>query len=156
MTPRTLLKAAVLVAASALTVACGPAFTIDTPQGMLELKNQSGYAYRAMSPDGLVLAVRVIDEPGKTDAAFWTQAVSLRLKERPDYSLLSTADVTSASGAKGKELRFRHDEKGKAYLYVVRIFAEPDHPLVIVEAGGLQGDMRASTIDAAMASLRLK
>ena len=162
MTMRTLSSSAsISLFALALTLApagCGPIFTLDTPSGMIELKDQRSYAYRAMTPDGVVLGVRVIEDAGKTDVAFWVQAVTLHMKELSGYALLSSVDVTTASGSAGKELRFGHDEAGKPYVYVVRIFVAPKHQLVIVEAGGAKDEMERNRpmVEAAMASVKLR
>jgi len=135
---------------------CGRPFDIKTPPGMIELEHQTGYAYRAMTPDGVVLAVRAVDS-GKADLAFWTQAVALHMKELSGYALLTTTDVTSADGVAGKELRFGHDESGKPYGYVVRVFVADKH-LFVVEAGGTKDevDRARATVDWAMGSLRLR
>jgi hypothetical protein len=135
--------------------ACQP-FAIKTPPAMIELEQKGDYAYRAMTPDGVVLGVRVVDN-GKADAAFWTQAVVLHMKELSAYALLTTADVTSADGSPGKELRFGHDESGKPYAYVVRIFVK-GRWLFVVEAGGTKEEMERgrATLDWAMSSLQLK
>jgi hypothetical protein len=146
---------AALVAAIALA-GCGRPFAIQTPPGMIELEHQTNYAYRAMTPDGVVLAVRVVDD-GKAGLAFWTQAVSLRMKEVTGYAALAATDVTSGEGTPGKELRFGHDEQSKPYVYVVRLFVQGKR-LYIVEAGGRKEEMDRdrAMVDAAMGSIQLK
>jgi hypothetical protein len=139
-----------------LAAACSP-FSIQTPPAMIELPDQTEYAYRAMTPDGVVLGVRVVRNAGKADVAFWTQAVTLHMQELSGYALLTTTDVTTASGLTGKELRFGHDESGKPYAYAVRIFVQ-GKTLFLVEAGGTKEAMERSraTLDWAMSSFHLK
>ena len=109
-----------------------------------------------MTPDGVVLGVRVVDS-GKTDATFWSQAVTLHMKELSGYALLATADVASADGIPGKELRFGHDESKRPYQYVVRLFVQGKR-LFVVEAGGTKEEMDRArpAVDGAMGSIRLR
>jgi hypothetical protein len=139
-----------------LAVGCSP-FAIQTSPAMIELKDQSDYAYRAMTPDGAVLGVRVIKDAGKADVAFWTQAVTLHMQELSGYALLTTTDVTTANGVAGKELRFGHDENGKPYAYAVRIFVQ-GKTLFLVEAGGTKDAMERNraTLDWSMTSFHVK
>jgi hypothetical protein len=143
------------LAFAAQAAGCKP-FAIKTPPGMIELEDQTDYAYRAMTPDGVVLGIRVV-KGGKADVAFWTQAVTLHMKELSGYALLGTTDVTSADGSAGKELRFGHDESGKPYAYIVRVFVQGEK-LFVVEAGGTKDEVEHArpTLDAALSTLRLK
>ena len=86
------------------------------------------------------------------------RSVALRMRELDGYALISTADVEGAGGVKGRELTFGHDEAGKPYVYVVRIFVAPKHQLVIVEAGGAKDEMERNRpmVEAAMASVKLR
>jgi hypothetical protein len=135
---------------------CGRPFAVTTPPSMIELEQQTDYAYRAMTPDGVVLGVRVADS-GKTDAAFWSQAVTLHMKELSGYAFLATADVATADGVPGKELRFGHDESNRPYQYVVRLFVLGQR-LFVVEAGGTKEEMDRArpAVDRAMGSIRLR
>jgi hypothetical protein len=151
-----------LVAALAALAGCS-AFHLETPPSMIELKNQASYDYRAMTPDGVVLGVRVVDDAGKTDVAFWTEAITLHMNELSGYALLGASDVTSENGSHGKELRFGHDEAGKPYVYAVRIFvrafgASSPHRLILVEVGGAKDEMERNraVLDAAMASIYIR
>jgi hypothetical protein len=150
---RMLARVALFALALALS-ACARHFDIQTPSGMIELSRTSDYSYRAMTPDGVVVGVRVIPEGGKADLAFWTQAVALRMKELSGYAV---ADTASLDGVKGKELRFGHDESGKPYSYIVRIFVEGGR-LFVVEAGGMKDEMERSkqTVEWTLATLKLK
>lgn len=125
-----------------LTMACGRPFRIHTPTGFLEL-DDSHYAYRASTADGVVAAVRVIEEPlaaQRGDLAFWERAVVLRLVRERGYAHLSSSDVRSRDGSPGRELVFGHDEGGKAYVYKVRLFDAQDR-LFVLEAGGPKPDV---------------
>lgn len=122
-----------LVAAS--LVGCGRPFDVKTAPGFVPLENQVSYDYRATTPEGVVVAVRVIDDEDRGDLAFWTQTITLQLREVSGYALLDVADVQSADGTKGRLLRFGHDEDNKPYAYWIAVFPAQGR-LFLVEAGG--------------------
>jgi hypothetical protein len=128
-------------AAGGAVSACGRPFDVKTAPGLVELDNQEPqYQYRAIAPEGVVMAVRVIDTNGRGDLEFWTRATSLRMHQLDGYALLGRADVKSRDGSVGHELRFGHDENGKPYFYTLRIFVANKH-LFLVETGGPQAEM---------------
>lgn len=118
-------------------VACGRPFDVKTAPGFLEVKTPSSYDYRAATPDGVVVGIRVIpvEGEGSDDLAFWTHAFTIQLRDVNGYALLESHDVQSLDGAKGKQLRFGHDDNGVQKIFWVTFFAEPKR-LFIVEAGG--------------------
>jgi hypothetical protein len=149
--------ASCLLVLVALVSGCGRPFDIKTPSTMVELDSQEpAYAFRAMTPEGVVVAVRTVD-PGKADLGFWTRAVNLRIKELAAYAVLGMRDVSSRDGTKGTEVRFGHDENGKPYLYTVRLFLAGGR-LYVVEAGGSKAEMDRykATVDWTLDSLRFK
>ena len=146
----------VLVAAAAST-GCGRPFDIKTAPGLVELQDQEpDYAYRAMTPEGVVMAVRVIDTDGRGDLEFWTRATTIRMHELDGYALLGIADVKSRDGTPGHELRFGHDENRKPYLYTLRVFVAHKH-LFLVETGGPLADVERykSALDWMESTLKL-
>ena len=117
---------------------CGKPFKVQTAPGFVPLENQSGsteYQYRATTPEGVVVAIRVIDDEDRADLAFWTEALTLQLRDVSGYALLETADTQSRDGTKGKLLKLGHDEDGKPFTYWVAVFLAQGR-LFIVEAGG--------------------
>jgi hypothetical protein len=127
-----------LVAAFAFAAgACGPPFDVKTAPGFVPLENQSAssYDYRATTPEGVVVAVRVVDDEKRGDLAFWTQALVLQLRDASGYALLDSVDVVSRDGTKGKLLKFGHDEADKPFVYWVSIYPAQGR-LFLVEAGG--------------------
>jgi hypothetical protein len=132
---------ACIVAAAACITGCGRPFDVRTAPGLVELDNQQPqYAYRALAPEGVVFAVRVVDTGGRGDLEFWTRATALRMHQLDGYALLGRAEVRSRDGTPGRELRFGHDEKKKPYLYSLRIFVKGKR-LFLVETGGPQIEM---------------
>jgi hypothetical protein len=115
---------------------CGRPFKVATSPGMVELDHQGpDYDYRAMTPEGVIMGIRVVDTDGRGDVDFWTRATSLRMRQLNGYALLASKDVKSKDGTPGRELDFGHDERGKTYLYNVRIFVAQKR-LFVIESGG--------------------
>ena len=132
----------------ALVVAgCGRPFDVKTAPGFVPLEDQATYAYRATTPEGIVFAVRVVEDEKRGDLAFWTQAVTLQLRDVMGYALLASDEVVSFDGTKGRRLEFGHDEDGKPYAYTVALFLAQDR-LFMVETGGAK-----ATYDPARPSL---
>jgi hypothetical protein len=119
------------------TAACGRPFDVKTAGGFVELGGQAarGYRYRATTPEGVVVGVRVVEDEERGDLAFWTRTLTLQLRDTTGYALLGTDDVASADGTRGKRLRFGHDEDGKPYLYQVTVYAAQSR-VFLVESGG--------------------
>jgi hypothetical protein len=125
---------------------------------MVELEDQSPpYEYRAIAPEGVVFAIRVVDTHDRGDLDFWTRATLLRMRQLNGYALLGTGDVKSHDGMPGRELRFGHDENGKPYLYSVRLYVAHGR-LFIVETGGHRPvvERYQSSLDWMQASLDLE
>jgi hypothetical protein len=151
----TLLLAFVALAGAA---GCGRPFKVETAPGMVELENQEpDYQYRAMTPEGVVMAVRVIDTGDQGNLDFWERATVLRMRQMNGYALLGASDVKSKDGTPGKELHFGHDENGKPYVYVLRLFVAQSR-LFIVESGGPADQVKRyqPTLDWMAASVKVK
>lgn len=132
--------AALAIALFIGTTACGRRIDAKAAPGFVELKDDPSYHFRAVAPEGVAVAARVVrlDEP--MDVAFWERAVALRMRELEGYALVDTKDVTARDGVPGRELVFGHDEQGKPYVYRVRLFSHEKH-LLVVEAGGAKEQM---------------
>lgn len=145
-------------AVTLLVAACGKPFDIKTAPGFVPLVHQSNYTYdyRATTPEGVVVAVRAIDED-RGDLAFWTQALTLQLRDVSGYALVETADVTARDGTKGKLLKLGHDEDNKPYTYWVSVFPARGK-LYIVEAGGTKDafDRSKPSVEWMLATLQPK
>jgi hypothetical protein len=157
---RAAVKGLVLLVGALIAVGatgCGRSYDVRAAPGFVKLENASGpYDWRAVAPDGVAVAVRVVPLDDRADLAFWTHAVTLRMRETSGYALVGTRDVATRNGVPGKELVFGHDESGKPFVYRVRLFLG-DKRLYVVEAGGtkLQMDRFAPSIDWMMASVKI-
>lgn len=154
------MRPAVLVLAGALALgaaACGRSYSVAAAPGFVKLdKEQGPYDWRAVAPDGVAVAMRVVPLDDRADLAFWVHAVTLRMRETEGYALVAEHDVTSRDGTAGKELVFGHDESGKPFLYRVRVFLGKKD-LYVVEAGGTkeQMDRYGASVDWMLASVKL-
>jgi hypothetical protein len=135
MRSSSLLPTALALLLGVAASACGRPFDVKTPPGFVELENQQEYAYRATSPEGIVTAVRVVEDEKRGDLGFWTQAITLQMRDVSGYALLESAEVASLDGTKGRQLKFGHDEDNKPYEYWVTIYPAQGR-LFLVEAGG--------------------
>jgi hypothetical protein len=138
-------------------VGCGRPFKIETAPGFIELKNQESFAYRAATPEGVVVGVRVVEDGERADLTFWTKTVLMQLREGMSYALLELKDIESKDGTKGKLLRFGHDDAGKPFEYQVAVYVAQGR-LFLVEAGAAQPEMdkaRAS-VDYIMKSVKVR
>ncbi|MBS2017739.1 MAG: hypothetical protein JST00_32980 [Deltaproteobacteria bacterium] len=135
-------RAVFLVVTLALTLAtgCGARVQAKAAPGFVELKGDPDYAFRAVAPEGVAVAARLVklDEP--MEVSFWERAVALRMRELEGYALVETKNVTAHDGLSGRELIFGHDEQGKPFVYRVRLFTR-ETKLLVVEAGGAKEQM---------------
>lgn len=152
---------ATMAGAAALALAtlagCGRPFDVKTAPGFVPLENQAAYDYRATTPEGVVVAVRVVDDEKRGDLGFWTQALTLQLRDVSGYALLETADVVSRDGTKGKLLKLGHDEDGKPYDYWVALYLAQGR-LFLVEAGGARDlfEKARPGVEATMKSVKVR
>jgi hypothetical protein len=136
---------------------CGRSYDVAAAPGFVKLEGvQPPYDWRAVAPDGVAVAMRVVPLEDRADLAFWTHAVTLRMREMNGYALVDSRDVTSRDGTAGKELVFGHDESGKPFVYRVRLYLGPKR-LFVVEAGGTkeQMDRYAASVDWMLATVKL-
>jgi len=139
-----------------LVSACSGA-RFQTPAKFAKLADSERYEQRATSPQGVVIAVRKIKLAEPATLAFWSEAVSLRLRGGQGYALLGEKDVKAKSGHSGKLLYFGRDQNGHTFDYWVAVF--PDHKrLYLLEAGGRRDRFEAAKADVerAVASLYIK
>ena len=141
MRARALLTVAALALATGAGAGCKPV-AARAAAGFVELADDASYDFRAVAPEGVAVAARVVKLTDKDpmDVAFWERSVGLRMRELDGYALLGAKDVGSADGVTGREMTFGHDEDGKPYLYRVRVFVV-GKKLLVVEAGGSREQM---------------
>ena len=125
-------------------------FEAKTPQNFVHLDegDRSQFAYRATSADGIVLAVREIENDPKGELDFWSEAIENSLRNQAGYALLNKEELKTNQGYEGVQLRLGLDNAGKPHEYNVAIFVTDDH-VFLVQAGGEQSllEQNAEAID---------
>ena len=116
---------------------CGRPFDVKTGKDFAELREQEneGFAYRAMTPEGVAVSIRAIPNEQEADLGFWTKAVTLKLREQDGYALLGEDAVTSKNGTPGRRLRLAREEGKKTYDYRVTVYLAQGR-IYVVESGG--------------------
>ena len=108
------------------------------------------------TPDGVVVGVQSLEHRVDGSLAFWTEAITRRVRDQQGYALVSEEDVRSASGESGHLMRFARDLDGHGYKYSIALFVTPDR-IYLVEAGGrtVAYDALESGIEEAINQMRL-
>jgi hypothetical protein len=158
---RTTLFALALSSALPLAGGCGHHFELQAPDDFVELAQgdeaRRGYALRATTADGVVIAVREIDNERHGTRDFWVAAIRNRLRREGGYALLEEREVRAASGDAGRQLRLGRDESGRPYAYWVTVFVRRDR-ITVVEAGGRRDtfDAQSAALERTIAGLRIR
>lgn len=140
-----------LIAAGAGLAGCSPELTV--PVGFVEVdEGYSLYDMRAVSADGVVIALRTEDNPKRGTLAFWAKAVEKEFAARPGYKLAAVENITSVTGQAGTLLTFDVTKEATDLKYMIVVYVRPD-TVVIAEAGGpgeavtdIQADLRAAML----------
>lgn len=150
-----------LVASALVVPACGPAFVLDRPDDFLELDSDDsrnrGYAYRATSADGVVVAVRELENRGHGSLGFWTESIRNQLRYGSGYAIVEEVPVRAASGEEGMRLVCGRDQGSVTYTYWVTVFVA-DEELYVVEAGGARDVFEANraAVEESLARFRIR
>lgn len=118
-------------------------FALEPPQNFVKLEEPewSGFAMRSVNADGVVLAVRDVENDPEGTLTFWADAIRNRMRTVRGYALVEERPVQAATGEPGLQLKLGRDEGSHTYDYWVTIFATEagfffDGRVLIVEAGG--------------------
>lgn len=103
------------------------------PSGFAVLDPGEDYRFRAVSPEGVVIAVRREPNEPHGDLGFWSGALDAKLR-RDGYRALEAVDV-QAKGLKGKQIRYAIERGGRDHSYWVSVFVLND-AVITVEMGG--------------------
>jgi hypothetical protein len=163
MTPiTTSLRASLL--ALALGLAGCQSFVLKAPEDFVALDEGRGeFALRTTNAEGVVLAVREVENDRHGTLAFWRKAIENRVRAVNGYALLNEDEVHASTGEAGRRLSFGRDEANQAFAYELTVFVTPetflsDGHVFVVEAGGKKVDFDATAdkIRAAVAGIELK
>src|SRR5687767_7876587 len=92
-----------LLLLAALTLGGCSSYDLTPPAHFVELHDQesSSYDLRTVNADGVVLAVREVDNDASGTLSFWTDAIKNRLRTVRGYALVEEKPVQAASGEPG-------------------------------------------------------
>lgn len=125
----------ILAAVSLGTAACGPSVSLRTPPGFAVLEDQKEYVYRATSAEGVVIGVRAEKNEPRANLDFWAEALDRQLRRGGYVPDGSAADVRSANGLSGREMRYTRQQGGRPHRFWIAVFVT-DNRVWVVEAGG--------------------
>ena len=150
----TVLLACVVLSCGVL-VGCEP--KMQMPSGFVEVEkhNLGPYSQRAVSADGVVIALRSETNPKDATLEFWVTAVRDELVNRRGYVLAKEEAAEAANGTKGKLLTFTALRSGAEFTYLAAVYVMGGQVLV-AEAGGKSETLvhRLADIRKALASPR--
>jgi hypothetical protein len=130
---------------------------MQMPSGFVEVEkhNLGRYTQRAVSADGIVIALRSETNPKDATLDFWITAIRDELVNRRGYVLAKTEPAEAAGGAKGSLLTFTANRSGVEFTYLAGVYVMGGQVLV-AETGGKSETVapRLGDIRKAMASLR--
>jgi hypothetical protein len=128
-----------LVAAAGALAGCG---RMDLPAQFVEVQraHRGPYDMRAVSPDGVVLAVRTEDNTDEGDAAFWSKAIRNKLVEDKGYRLVDEKTVTTRGRTPGVMLTFEAERSGVPHRYYTAVYTK-GWKVLVGEAGGRAEDI---------------
>ena len=133
----------------------GCAHSLVLPQSFIPVPadQRQGYDVRAVSPDGVVLAVRAEQSPAGGSLEFWTQAARNELEGR-GYKLEAKEDVRGDAGRAGRLLSFSTQREGAEFLYILALYVGP-RDILTAQAGGkadllkpMQAEIRKALLSA--------
>jgi hypothetical protein len=140
----------------ACTLGCGEKEWTRTPDGFVKVEDAT-FAYKALSPDGSVIAVRHRPNTEEGSLAFWAEVFTRELVEAKGYRAAGTADVTSADGVAGRLLRFEVAVGDLPYHYGLALYVTPKSIVTVETATELSLLARyLPAFDAARADLKAK
>lgn len=126
--------------------ACAPTGAVPESFVAVEEAKLGPYDSRAVSAEGVVYAVRKIENPRGGTLDFWAAAAQRELTEGKGYSLEASEAIRSATGWDGRLLRFTAERSGAPFTYLVALYVR-DVDIVVAEAGGRAGDVRKHEAD---------
>ena len=145
-----------LLLTAALLAGAGCERGFDTPDGFVLVEpDHSLFTQRAVSADGVTIALRVESNPDDGTLAFWAEAIHNELVDRRGYVLDKRETVTSATGLVGELMSFSAKQELTDMRYMLVVFVDGADVLV-GEAGGRAEDVdpQADAIRAALLTVK--
>ena len=150
------MRARVLAIVLLAAAGCGRSFAVRTPGRFVALDEPGeAFAYRAITADGVVIAVRSIEHEPRGSLRFWAEAIENRMRLGEGYAIEPPTGVRAANGVRGRRLRFGRDQGTHAYRYWIDLYVTDDW-IHLVETGGRADrfDPHRAAIERALSSFR--
>lgn len=132
MIMKNVIQLAVTLCLAVAAFGCTHGTQFATPPGFVAIDDDA-YDFRATNADGVVLAVRAMDNDPSGDLAFWSGAIDRRLRQH--YDAVDVIEVEAESGTPGVQIRYETSHHGRVHRYWATIFVAGDR-VILVEAGG--------------------
>lgn len=133
-------QATIIVRLAFVALTCGVIFgcepKMQMPPGFVEVDRPYGpFTQRAVSADGIVIALRSETNPKDATLDFWITAVRDELVIRRGYTVAKEEPAEAASGDNGKLLTCTVNRSGAEFTYLVAVYVMGGQ-VVVAEAGG--------------------
>jgi hypothetical protein len=146
------MKHSLIVTALACLAVCGCEPKMKMPVGFVEVpSNQLGiYKQRAVSADGVVIALREEDNHKGANLDFWATAVRNELVERRGYRLVKDEPLSRSGDVApdGRLFTFAAKRAGVEFTYLTAVYVAGGR-VTIAEAGG-----KAETVSPMLEAIR--
>lgn len=146
--------AMIVVGAVALVFGCAtPPVAMDSPEGFARFSDTE--EVRAISPEGVLVRARLVDNDPAQSIEFWAQALERQLADS-GYLLVDSADFT-ADGEDGRLMEWLAPVAEDDWIYLTAI-AVLGEKIAVVEAAGPAGQYQEyrSAIRDSLRTLRLE
>ena len=108
-----------------------PRAAVDPPEGFAEY-TKAKY-YQAVTPEGVILRIRIVANDPKQTLSFWTEALKVHM-QKSGYSLLEEESFGVSTG-NGVAFEWIAPLSGEDWVYLTAI-AVTDKHIVVAEAAG--------------------
>lgn len=123
--------ACIALFASGFVVACGPPpYAMQLPSNFKQFENTSDY--KLITPDGVMVKAREVENYPEADLAFWVDALKQHLGEQ-GYALKSEECYTTTAGLAGCTVDFMLPHGAEDWVMSQSLFVVDDE-IIVVEA----------------------
>jgi|SRR5690606_15751592 len=127
----------------------------EVPEGFVEV-DDARFAWKAVSPDGSVIAIRTRPNEGEGGLEFWREVFELEMVEGKGYRLVETEDVVSADGVDGSAMRFEFAQGDTPFHYGLAVYVTSEWIVTLETATELEAlDQYAEAFDSARGALEV-
>ena len=132
-----------IVVLALLGAAVGCSHTMDVPKHFVSVDRSDlgPFVERAISADGVVIALRRQDNPSNGTLEFWSEALRNEMVNTQGYQFVKSEDVKSSTSQDGKLMEFAVEQRGTPLTYMMAVYVMRGD-VVIVESGGKADEVK--------------